>query len=253
MTKIEWADRTWNPVTGCSKVSEGCRICYAERFAHRLQAMGQPQYADGFAVRTHPDRLQLPSTVKKPTRWFVNSMSDVFHDEVPDDFIDSIIDAMRATPQHTFMVLTTRSDRMHRYFQRASFHRRLFVPKNLWLGVSVEGGGPERVRLLDLETTVCPVRFVSFEPLISDPFPLDVRRLDWVIVGGESGPGARPMKVEWVRRIRNQCVEHCIPFFFKQWGAFGADGAKGPKSRTGRTLDGQTWNQFPVGRRGVSA
>lgn len=237
-TTIEWTEATWNPVTGCSKTSPGCVNCYAERMAKRLQAMGQHNYRDGFAVRTHQHMLSLPGTWSKPRMVFVNSMGDLFHEKVPLDFILQVFRVMRETPRHTYQLLTKRSDRL------ASLAPLLDWPDNVWMGVTVEDN--ERLyRVQRLRDVPAAVRFLSIEPLL-EPLPdLDLSGVDWVIVGGESGPGARPMDPEWVRVIRDECVESAIPFFFKQWGGV-------RKKAAGRELENQVWNQMPVAASSVA-
>lgn len=234
-SSIEWTEATWNPVTGCDKVSPGCKHCYAERMALRLQAMGQPRYSRGFRVRLHPDLVTLPCSWRTPRLIFVNSMSDLFHEGVPYDFIRRIFETMAACPQHTFQVLTKRSRRLAHL---ADF---LPWPANVWMGVSVES---ERYawRAHDLITVPASVRFVSVEPLLGPVLSLPLDRIDWVIVGGESGPGCRPMHLEWVRCLRDQCLQRGVPFFFKQWGGVW-------KKRNGRLLDGRLWEQMPRSRR----
>jgi protein gp37 len=229
---IEWTQATWNPVTGCTKISAGCANCYAERMARRLKAMGQPNYRDGFAVRTHEHMLELPLTWRQPREVFVNSMSDLFHEAVPFEFIARVFDVMRAAHQHTFQVLTKRSARLR---DLAAF---LDWPDNVWMGVSVE-----HARTMSRVTDLCVadgpvVRFLSCEPLLG-PLPrLDLTEIDWVIVGGESGPRARRMEEEWVLPIRDACLGAAVPFFFKQWG-----GTR--KKRAGRLLHGEEWLQWP--------
>ncbi len=230
-SRIEWTEATWNPVTGCTKVSPGCKHCYAERMAKRLQAMGMPQYRNGFRVTPQPGSLELPLRWKKPRLVFVNSMSDLFHPDVPVPFIRQVFDVTVRAEQHTFQVLTKRPE------LAAQYARDLPWPPNVWLGTSVESGiYTHRIRTL----TGIParIRFVSLEPLLG-PIPrLPLRGLHWVIVGGESGPGARPMDDTWVRQIRDRCVSQSIPFFFKQWGGVN-------KKRNGRVLDGRTWDGMP--------
>lgn len=230
-TGIEWTDATWNPVTGCSKVSPGCKNCYAERLALRLRAMGSPRYQRGFSVALHPDALNLPLRWKASRHIFVNSMSDLFHDEIPDDFIVRVFETMCRAPWHTFQILTKRSSRL------ASIAPRLPWPDNVWQGVSVESDRYTS-RIADLRSVAAHVRFVSVEPLLG-PIPnLPLDGIDWVIVGGESGGGRRPVAPEWVRDIRDQCVAKSIPFFFKQWG--------GRTAKTGgHLLDGRVWQQRP--------
>ena len=230
-TAIEWTDATWNPVTGCSKVSTGCKHCYAERLAHRLQAMGSVRYRNGFAVTLHPAVLDLPKRWRQPRMIFVNSMSDLFHESVPPEFIQRVFATMRDCPQHTFQVLTKRSARLRDLAQYLDW------APNIWMGVSVEN---RRVihRIHDLQAVPAYVRFLSCEPLLGplDDLPLD--GIHWVIVGGESGPDARPMQAEWVRTIRDQCRRADVPFFFKQWGGV-------RKDRTGRDLDGRAYDEMP--------
>ena len=228
---IEWTDATWNPVTGCDKVSAGCKHCYAETMAKRLQAMGVDSYRDGFAVRLQPHALDKPLRWRKPRTIFVNSMSDLFHENVPLDYIRRVFDVMGRARQHRFQVLTKRASRL------ASLAHVLPWPRSLWMGVSVES-----VRCMGridyLREVGAVVRFLSLEPLLG-PLPgLDLDGIDWVIVGGESGPGARPMRAEWVRDIRDRCVAAGVPFFFKQWGGV-------RKKLAGRTLDGRTWDEMP--------
>ncbi len=228
---IEWTQSTWNPVTGCTKISEGCRNCYAERMARRLQAMGQPNYRNGFKLACHPEVLTLPLRWKKPQIVFVNSMSDLFHEEVPLDFIHHVFATMRQARQHTFQVLTKRALRL------AELSRRLEWKENIWMGVTVESSACKD-RIGALRSTDAPVKFLSMEPLLDDVGDLDLTGIDWVIVGGESGPGARPMQPEWVKGIRDQCLTQEVPFFFKQWGGFN-------KKKAGRVLDGRTWDEMP--------
>jgi len=230
-TTIEWTEATWNPVTGCTKVSAGCAHCYAERMARRLQAMGVPQYRDGFRVTLHPDALEIPLAWKKPRVVFVNSMSDLFHEEIPQSFIRETFEVMRQAHQHVFQVLTKRSERL------ADLAPRLPWVDNVWLGVTVESADHlDRIELL--RSTPAALRFLSLEPLLG-PLPrLNLEGIDWVIVGGESGPGARPLRKEWVLEIRDQCLDAEVPFFFKQWG-----GTR--KTKAGRVLEGQVWSEMP--------
>lgn len=240
MSKIEWTEQTWNPVTGCTKVSPGCKYCYAEVMARRLQAMGAPGYQHGFKVTLQPQRLTQPLQRKKPTMWFVNSMSDLFHEEVPDRYIEQVMDVIRATPQHTYQILTKRAERLASYFSRQS------VPDNIWLGVSVENRRYGIPRIGHLRRINARVRFLSIEPLLEDLGTLDLSGIHWVIVGGESGPKARPMRPEWVRSVRVQCLDAGVAFFFKQWGRWGADGRKRNKLANGRKLDGRIWDEYPM-------
>jgi protein gp37 len=229
---IEWTESTWNPVTGCSKVSPGCKHCYAERMAKRLQGMGLPKYALGFTVALHEHALRLPLTWTAPQMVFVNSMSDLFHADVPDGFIYQVLDVIRRGSWHVFQVLTKRAERLRVVDQAVEW------PANLWLGVSVESSA-YLDRIECLQRTAARVKFLSLEPLLGPLPSLDLRGIDWVIVGGESGPGARAMAGEWVLDIRDQCVAARVPFFFKQWGGM-------HKKRAGRLLDGRTWDQLPA-------
>jgi len=230
-SSIEWTDATWNPVTGCSKISAGCKFCYAERLAFRLQAMGQPRYADGFSVTLHHDLLDLPRRWRSPRLVFVNSMSDLFHESVPLSFIKRVFETMSECPQHLFQILTKRSQRLKESAAALSW------PENVWMGVSVEDS---RVlsRIEDLLEVPAAVRFLSCEPLIGPLDALPLKSIDWVIVGGESGPGARPMQREWALSVLRQCRKHGVPFFFKQWGGV-------RKKKTGRVLDGRTYDELP--------
>jgi protein gp37 len=229
-TEIEWTEATWNPVTGCTKVSPGCKNCYAERMAHRLQAMGNPNYANGFDLTLHEHALEIPFHWRKPRMIFVNSMSDLFHQDVPLEFIQRVFDAMRQVSWHTFQVLTKRSERLTELAQTIDW------PANVWMGVSVENSD-YTFRIAHLGQTGACVKFLSLEPLLG-PLPhLSLERIDWVIVGGESGPGARPMEKKWVVDIKEQCQSAGVPFFFKQWGGVN-------KKRSGRTLQGRTWDQM---------
>ena len=228
---IEWTDATWNPITGCAKVSPGCKHCYAERMALRLQAMGQRNYRNGFRLTLQPDMLELPLTWKKPQTIFVNSMSDLFHADVPVEYIQRVFGVMRRAGWHRFQVLTKRSERL------AELDSRLEWARNIWMGVSVESAA-YRSRIDDLRTTHAAIRFLSLEPLLGPLENLDLHGIDWVIVGGESGPGARPMNPEWVLDLRDQCRAARVPFFFKQWGGWN-------KKKTGRTLEGRLWDEMP--------
>jgi protein gp37 len=229
---IEWTDATWNPVTGCTKVSPGCKFCYAQRMANRLHAMGNRRYRNNFVTTLHDDLLDAPLSWRTPRRIFVNSMSDLFHTDVSDEFIQRVFETMDAAHWHTFQVLTKRSDRL------SALARRLPWPRNVWMGVSVESSD-YTFRARDLRGVPAAVRFLSVEPLLGPIRRLPLRNLDWVIVGGESGPKARPCHADWVRAIRDRCTEAGVAFFFKQWG-----GKR--KKTTGRVLDGETWDQFPV-------
>lgn len=230
-SKIEWTDSTWNPLTGCNKVSPGCKYCYAERMAARLKAMGNPNYANGFQLTLHEHALNLPLTWKTPQFIFVNSMSDLFHEDVPLEFILRVFDVMRQASWHSFQVLTKRSQRL------AELSPEIQWPDNVWMGVSVENVN-YTFRIDHLRKTQAKIRFLSLEPLLG-PIPhLDLAGINWVIVGGESGPSARPMDEEWVIEIKDQCLAHDVPFFFKQWGGKN-------KKKAGRLLEGRTWDAVP--------
>jgi len=234
LSSIEWTDATWNPVTGCTKVSPGCKLCYAERMAKRLQGMGQPRYRNGFATTLQEDLLEAPLDWAKPRRVFVNSMSDLFHEAVPESFITQVFAVMERASRHVFQVLTKRADRL------AALAPVLPWPSNVWMGVSVESAD-YTWRIARLRRVPAAVRFLSVEPLLG-PIPrLPLQGVDWVIVGGESGPGARPMDPAWARNIRDRCLSAGVPFFFKQWGGV-------RKKRTGRLLDERTWDEMPVPR-----
>ena len=240
-SSIEWTEATWNPTTGCTKVSHGCTNCYAERMSFRLKAMGQPRYKDGFKLTLQDDVVDLPLKWKKPRVIFVNSMSDLFHKDVPDEFIKRCFDVMRDASQHKFQVLTKRPERV------VDIAGDLGWAKNIWMGTSVENKQTiERVRLL--QKVPAKVRFLSVEPLLGPVKRLPLKGIHWVIVGGESGPKSRPMDIEWVRDVRNQCANAKVPFFFKQWGAFGADGVRRSKKANGRELDGKEWSEMPNGK-----
>jgi len=238
-SRIEWTEQTWNPTVGCTKISAGCKNCYAEAMAHRLQAMGTPGYEKGFELTVLPQRLDDPLKRKKPTTYFVNSMSDLFHDLVPDEHIDAVFRVIQQTPHHTYQILTKRAARMARYFKTRA------VPVNAWLGVSVENRKQGVPRINHLRKVPAHIRFLSVEPLLEDVGELDLTNIHWVIVGGESGPKARPMKQEWADSVRAQCDEQGVAFFFKQWGGWGADGKKRAKAANGRLLNGRTWDAMP--------
>ncbi len=228
---IEWTDATWNPVTGCTKISPGCKNCYAERLAARLQAMGNRRYRNGFAVTLHPDQLELPLRWRQPRQIFVNSMSDLFHESVSDEYIRRAFDVMVEAHWHVFQILTKRARRL------AELAAHLPWPSNIWQGVSVENARYTS-RVADLVNVPAAVRFLSVEPLLAPISHLPLDGIDWVIVGGESGPRNRPIRPEWVRQIRDQCEKAGVPFFFKQWGG------RTPKAG-GRLLDGREWNGMP--------
>ncbi len=237
---IEWTEATWNPVTGCTKISPGCKFCYAERMSERLHAMGQANYRNGFELTLHPHMLELPLRWKKPQTIFVNSMSDLFHLDVPFEYIERVFEVMNRAHWHRFQVLTKRSERL------AELSSRLAWAPNIWMGVSVESNA-YRQRIDHLRGTNATTKFLSLEPLLGPLEDLDVHGIDWVIVGGESGPGARPMDAAWVRSLRDQCRASSVPFFFKQWGGTN-------KKQAGRLLDGKTWDEMPatmVGRGSV--
>lgn len=238
-SKIEWTEQTWNPTVGCTKISPGCKHCYAEAMAQRLQAMGTRGYENGFKLSLLPSRLDEPLRRSKPTVYFVNSMSDVFHEEVPFSFIDQIFQTISRTPQHTYQILTKRAERMAEYFAARQ------VPQNAWMGVSVEDKKHGVPRIDHLRKVDVKVRFLSIEPLLEGLGDLDLNQIHWVIVGGESGPKARPMQEVWVEDIRIQCEEASVAFFFKQWGGWGADGKKRAKKQNGRELNGRTWDGMP--------
>jgi protein gp37 len=229
---IEWTESTWNPVTGCDKISPGCKFCYAERMAERLQAMGQPNYKNGFELTLQPRMLELPLHWRKPQTIFVNSMSDMFHKDVPLAFIQQVFDVMRRAHWHRFQVLTKRADRL------AALDSELTWSPNVWMGVSVESA--KYIERIDyLRQTRAAVKFLSLEPLLGPLSKLDLGSIDWAIVGGESGPRARPMAEAWVLDIRAKCQAAGVPFFFKQWGGKN-------KKKTGRLLEGQTWDEMPI-------
>ncbi len=238
--KIEWTEKTWNPASGCTKISNGCKHCYAETMAVRLQAMGVHGYENGFKFNIVTSRLNEPLKKKKPTVFFVNSMSDVFHEDMPDEYLDKIFEVIEMTPHHTYQILTKRSERMFQYLS----HR--IIPKNIWLGVTVENRSEGLPRIDKLRHLNASVLFLSVEPLLEDLGEIDLTNIDWVIVGGESGPKARPMDKSWVINIKNQCEEKGIAFFFKQWGTWGADRIKRNKKENGKELDGEIWQQYPV-------
>lgn len=238
-SRIEWTEQTWNPTTGCTKVSPGCKHCYAEVMARRLQAMGAGGYDGGFELALHPGRLGQPLARKKPTVYFVNSMSDLFHEDIPDIFLDEVFGVIRATPHHTYQILTKRAERLPRYFARRK------CPDNVWLGVSVEDRAYGLPRIDQLRRVKAHIRFLSVEPLLEDLGKINLRDIHWVIVGGESGPKARPMQPGWVESIRHQCDDAGVAFFFKQWGGWGADGKKRSKKENGRLLHGKTWDDMP--------
>ena len=228
---IEWTHATWNPVTGCEKISPGCKNCYAERMSERLRLMGQPNYRNGFAVTLQPHTLEVPLGWKRPQRIFVNSMSDLFEASVPLDYVRAVLDVARRAHWHRFQVLTKRAERL------AAVDSELDWPRNVWMGVSVENED-YLGRIDELRRTRAALKFLSIEPLLG-PLPgLELRGIDWVIAGGESGPRCRPMAPEWVIGVRDRCIASGVPFFFKQWGGTN-------KKKTGRVLEGRTWDELP--------
>lgn len=230
-SSIEWTEVTWNPVTGCNKISPGCKFCYAERFSKRLKAMGQIRYRNGFLLTLQPQALIEPYKWNKPRIVFVNSMSDLFHKDIPVEYIKKVFKVMNDCPQHQFQILTKRADRA------AKIAKHLKWTKNIWMGVSVENQ-KYTTRIPSLLQVPAAIRFLSVEPLIGEIDDLQLNGINWVIVGGESGPGARPMKKEWVIKIRDLCLQNNVPFFFKQWGGTN-------KKKTGRTLENKIWNEMP--------
>jgi protein gp37 len=238
-SRIEWTEMTWNPTVGCTKISPGCKNCYAETMAKRLQAMGMRGYENGFRLTLMPQRLSEPLERRKPTVYFVNSMSDLFHEKVPFEYIKRVFEVMGNARQHTFQVLTKRPDRM------AQFSREMTLPENVWLGVSVENRQYGLPRIPILRSVNARVRFLSIEPLLEDLGQLDLTGIQWVIVGGESGRRARPMRPEWVGAIKRQCDDARVAFFFKQWGAWGADGERRSKAENGRKYRGRIWDAMP--------
>ncbi len=238
-SSIEWTEATWNPVTGCIKVSAGCKHCYAETMAKRLQAIGMSGYENGFEVSLLPDRLEQPLLRRRPTIYFVNSMSDLFHPQVTFKFIDRVFDVIAGTQRHVYQILTKRPERMRRYFLKRP------VPPNVWLGVTVENKKHGVPRVAVLKEIAAGVRFLSAEPLLEDLGRLDLSGIHWVIVGGESGKQARPMQPDWANSIRKQCRAQDVAFFFKQWGAWGADGVRRSKKANGRRLAGKQWDEMP--------
>ena len=230
-SSIEWTEMTWNPTTGCTKISQGCKFCYAEVMSKRLQSMGIPKYQDGFKLRTHKSALSIPYSWKKPKIVFVNSMSDLFHEDVPLDFIKDVFQVMGDNPQHIFQVLTKRAERLY------ELNPQLTWADNIWMGVSVEDNKVE-YRIDYLQNTKARVKFLSLEPLIGPLSNLNLRNIDWVIVGGESGHKPRPMDLEWVVDIQKQCEQKEVAFFFKQWGGTN-------KKKNGRVLNGKTYDEMP--------
>jgi protein gp37 len=239
-SSIEWTEHTWNPTTGCTKVSPGCKHCYAEVMARRLAAMGAAGYENEFQLTMHPSRLEQPLQRKASTTYFVNSMSDLFHEDVTDSFIDRVLITCRQTPQHTYQILTKRAERLPEFFAKRT------VPDNVWLGVSVEDRKYGVPRIAKLRRVKARVRFLSIEPLLEDLGHLNLRGIQWVIVGGESGHGARQMRSEWAESVCDQARDQGVAFFFKQWGAWGPDGVRRNKKSNGRELAGRRWDEYPV-------
>lgn len=237
-TKIEWTDKTWNPITGCTKISAGCTNCYAEIMSNRLKAMRQCKYINGFTLTLHEKVLVEPLKWKNPHIIFVCSMSDLFHEEVPFEFIDKVIDIIKRTPYHSYQILTKRAERMYAYFSQKE------IPANVWLGVTVEVG-TSKVRIEYLRKLPARIRFLSCEPLLENLGKLDLKDIDWVIVGGESGSKARPMKLEWVTDIKEQVDKQGAAFFFKQWGTWGSDGIKRNKKKNGKLINGEIYQAMP--------
>ena len=237
-TKIEWTEQTWNPSIGCNKVSAGCKNCYAETMARRLKAMHTKGYKNGFDFALMPERLEQPLNIKKPTKFFVNSMSDLFHEKMPFAYLDAIFDVIERTPQHTYQILTKRENIMAEYFKDK------ILPQNVWLGVTVENSKTKH-RIDYLRNINAAIRFISVEPLLDNVGELDLENIHWVIVGGESGVSARPMQSEWAENIKRQCEQQHVAFFFKQWGTWGADGVKRNKKLNGRKLNGKLYDEYP--------
>ena len=237
-TSIEWTDKTWNPVTGCTKISKGCEHCYAAVMARRLKGMGKPKYANGFNVTMHEGALIEPTLWKSPCVIFVCSMSDLFHQDVPFEFIDKVMAVIRETPHHNYQILTKRAERMEEYF----YNRK--VPKNAWLGVTVENQ-KAKYRIKYLTRIKAQIHFLSCEPLLENLEELELENIQWIIVGGESGSLARPMEEKWVLNIKNQAYNKKIPFFFKQWGTWGPDGIKRNKKVNGKLLQGKVIQEYP--------
>lgn len=238
-TSIEWTDKTWNHITGCTKISEGCKHCYANVMTNRLRGMNNPKYSQGFKVTLHPNDLLEPTKWRKPSMVFVCSMSDLFHKDIPFDFIDSVFNVIRDTPQHIYQILTKRAERMNLYFKERA------IPSNAWVGVTVENK-KTKYRMNYIRDLGAEVKFISCEPLLEDLGAMNLTGINWIIVGGESGVQARPMKEEWVLNIKEQAKTNHIPFFFKQWGTWGIDGIRRNKKANGKLLDGIIIQEMPV-------
>lgn len=239
VSHIEWTEQTWNPTTGCTKVSPGCKNCYAETLSKRLKAMNTAGYENGFELSLLPERLDQPLRRRTPTMYFVNSMSDLFHERIPFAFVDRVLETIAATPHHTYQILTKRAPIMAKYFRSRP------VPDNAWLGVSVEDVKYGVPRIGVLREIDAKVRFLSIEPLLEDIGTIDLHGIEWVIVGGESGKKARPMDERWVVNIHQQCQKAGVPFFFKQWGAWNKEGERHSKRDNGREFQGRTWDEMP--------
>ncbi len=242
-SKIEWTESTWNPITGCEKVSPACINCYAERFAERFRGVEGHPYQQGFDIKLWPNRLEWPKKWKKPKKIFVNSMSDIFLECIPDDYIKDIFNVMLNVDYHIYQVLTKRAENMFRWCSKEKIN----IPNHIWMGVSVENQDYVK-RITYLSKIIAQVKFVSFEPLLG-PIELNselLSSIDWVIIGGESGPKARPMKEEWVDLLYEQCKQYNVPFFFKQWGAYNNEGKRVGKKKSGRLYRGKEWNQMPT-------
>ena len=238
-TKIEWTDKTWNPITGCTKVSSGCMNCYAEIMSIRLKAMGIDKYKNGFNLALHENYLSEPLKWKKSHTIFVCSMSDIFHEKVPYEFVDRILDIIKQTPQHNYQILTKRAKRMNEYFSGKK------IPNNVWLGVTIDIA-KSKDRIDSIRDLKASIKFLSCEPLLEDLGELNLINIDWVIVGGESGSKARPMEKEWVLSIKEQTEKQGSAFFFKQWGTWGGDGIKRNKKANGKLINGKIYQEMPV-------
>lgn len=238
-TKIEWTDKTWNPITGCNKISSGCLNCYAETMSRRLCAMRQKKYINGFEITLHEDALEEPLRWKSPHNIFVCSMSDLFNKDIPFEFIDKVMDVIKATPQHNYQILTKRANIMKEYFKNRK------IPQNAWLGTTVEAESTKN-RIDCIRNLNAPIKFLSCEPLIEDLGELNLDGIDWVIVGGESGSNARPMKLDWILSIKEQVEKQGSAFFFKQWGTWGSDGIKRNKKANGKLINGKIYQTMPT-------
>lgn len=238
-TKIEWTDKTWNPITGCNKISSGCLNCYAETMSRRLCAMRQKKYINGFEITLHEDALEEPLRWKSPHNIFVCSMSDLFNKDIPFEFIDKVMDVIKATPQHNYQILTKRANIMKEYFKNRK------IPQNAWLGTTVEAESTKN-RIDCIRNLNAPIKFLSCEPLIEDLGELNLDGIDWVIVGGESGSNARPMKLDWILSIKEQVEKQGSAFFFKQWGTWGSDGIKRNKKANGKLINGKVYQEMPI-------